>query len=278
MVEGGSGMRCQRCEGSQFTKAGRDRASRQIYQCATCARRHTDRSTSAFRGYRFPDAIIALAVRWYLRFRLPYADIVELLAERGVHVDPSSVFDWVQHFTPLYKEAARPHRRRVGIRWAVDETYIRLAGRWVYAYRAIDEHGQVIDVYLSETRDTAAATAFFEQAIARTDVRPRRVTTDKAAAYPPALQAVVPEAEHITGKAEQQAIERDHQHLKGRTRSMRGFQQIGCAQVVCDGHGFMRNLRDGFYRLGEPTGDPRILQAPRLARAWDDLTRILVAA
>ncbi len=77
---------------------------------------------------------------------------------------------------------------------------------------------------------------------------------------------------------EQQAIERDHQHLKGRTRSMRGFQQIRCAQVVCDGHGFMRNLRDGFYRLGEPTSDPRIPQAPRLARAWDDLTQILAAA
>jgi len=105
---------------------------------------------------------------------------VELLAERGVHVDASTIFDWVQRFTPLYKEMARPHRHRVGTRWAVDETYIRLAGRWVYAYRAIDEHGQVIDVYLSETRDTAAATAFFVQAIARTDVRPRRVTTDKA--------------------------------------------------------------------------------------------------
>ena len=69
---------------------------------ATCGRRHTERSTSASRNYRFPDDIIALAVRWYLRFRLPYADIVELLAERGVHVDPSRVFDWVQHFTPLY--------------------------------------------------------------------------------------------------------------------------------------------------------------------------------
>ena len=173
---------------------------------------------------------------------------------------------------------ARPHRHRVGARWAVDETYIRLAGRWVYAYRAIDEHGQVIDVYLSETRDTTAATAFFEQAIARTDVRPCRVTTDKAPTYPPALRAVVPEAEHIAGKMEQQGIERDHQHLKGRTRSMRGFQQLGCAQVVCDGHGFMRNLRDGFYRLGEPTGDPRLPQAPRLMRAWDDLTQILAAA
>ncbi len=275
-------MQCQQCEENQFTKAGHDRVGRQLYCCSACGRRQTPRSASAFRGYRFPDDVIALAVRWYLRFRLPYADIVELLAERGAHVDASTVFDWVQRFTPLYKEAARPHRHRVGARWAVDETYIRLAGRWVYAYRAIDEHGQVIDVYLSETRDTAAATAFFAQAIARTDVRPHRVTTDKAPTYPPALRGVVPEAEHITGKMEQQAIERDHQHLKGRTRSMRGFQQLRCARVVCDGHGFMRNLRDGFYRLGEPTGNPpgnpRLPQAPRLVRAWDDLTQILAAA
>ena len=153
-----------------------------------------------------------------------------------------------------------------------------MAGRWVYAYRAIDEHGQVIDVYLSERRDTAAATTFFAQAIARTDVQPCLVTTDKAPTYPPALQAVVPEAEHRTGKMVQEDIERDHHHLKGRTRSMRGFQQLGCAQVVCNGHGFIRNLRDGFYRLGEPSGDPCIPHAPRLARAWDDLTQILAAA
>jgi len=271
-------MRCRRCEERQFTKAGRDRAGRQIYRCATCARRQTGRSASAFRGYRFPDDIIALAVRWYLRFRLPYADVVELLAERGVHVDASTIFDWVQRFTPLYQDAARPHRHRVGTRWAVDEMSMRLAGHWVYAYRASDEHGQVIDVYLSETRATVAATAFFEQAIARTAVRPHRVTTHKAPTYPPALQAIVPDAEHITGQAEQQAIERDHQQLKGRTRCMRAFQQLGCARVVCDGHGFMRNLRDGVYRLGEPTGDPRIPHAPRLVRAWDDLTRILAAA
>jgi len=109
-------------------------------------------------------------------------------------------------------------------------------------------------------------------------VRPHRVTTDTAAAYPPALRVVAPEAEHITGKAEQQGIERDHQHLKGRTRSMRGFRRLQCAQTVCDGHGFMRNLRDGFYCLGEPTGDPRISQVPRLVRAWDDLTQTLAAA
>ncbi len=86
-------MQCQRCAGKQFVKAGRDRAGRQIYQCATGERGQTARSTSAFRGYRFPDDLIALAVRWYLRFRLPYADMVELLAERGAHVDASTVFD-----------------------------------------------------------------------------------------------------------------------------------------------------------------------------------------
>ena len=77
-------MQCQRCAGEQFVKAGRDRVGRQMYQCAACNRPQTNRSASAFRGYRFPDDIIALAVRWYLRFRLPYADIAELLAERGV--------------------------------------------------------------------------------------------------------------------------------------------------------------------------------------------------
>ncbi len=109
-------MQCQRCAKEQFVKAGRDRSGRQIYQCATCDRRQTDRSASSFCGYRFPDDVIALAVRWYLRFRLPYADLVELLVERGVHVDASTIFDWVQRFTPLYKEAARPHRHRVGTR------------------------------------------------------------------------------------------------------------------------------------------------------------------
>ena len=101
-------MRCQRCAGSAFTKAGRDRSGRQLYHCTACKHRQTQRSLSAFCGYRFPDDIIALAVRWYLRFRLPDAAGSELLAERGVHLDPSTVFDWVQQFTPLYKEAARP--------------------------------------------------------------------------------------------------------------------------------------------------------------------------
>ncbi len=271
-------MQCDRCGGEQFKKAGRDRQGRQISQCGACGRRLTARSSSAFSGYRFPDDIIALAVRWYLRFRLPYADVAELLAERGVHVDPSTIFDWVQRFTPLYQEAARSHRRSVGQRWSIDETYIRIAGRWCYAFRAIDEEGQVIDVYVSPTRDTAAATAFLTQAIESTEVTPTLATTDKAAIYPPALAAVLPEVKHIMGKLPQQRIERDHQHLKGRIRSMHGFQTRKCAQIICGGHGFMRNLRGGFYELGGPVREAHLPQIPRLVRAWDEVTLILSAA
>lgn len=130
----------------------------------------------------------------------------------------------------FYKEAARHYRHKVGIVWHVDDTYVRIAGQWCYAYRAVDERGQVIDVYVSSTRDAVAATAFFTQALTETGVRPHTVTTDKATAYLPALRAALPEVDHVTGKMVQQTIERDHQHLKGRTRPMRGFQYTGvCA-------------------------------------------------
>ncbi len=153
-----------------------------------------------------------------------------------------------------------------------------ISGRWSYAFRAIDEDGQVIDVYVSPTRDTAAATTFLTRAVESTEVTPTVATTDKAAIYPPALAAVLPEVMHIRGKLPQQRIERDHQHLKGRTRSMRGFQTLPCAQVICAGHGFMRNLRSGFYDLGVSGDDPRLQQPPRLVRAWDELTIALAAA
>ena len=101
--------------------------------------------------------MITVAVRWYLRYGLSYRDLEELLAERGVEVDHVTVYRWVQRFTPLFADAARPLRHAPGTRWFVDETYIKVAGRWRYLYRAVDQYGQVIDVLLSEQRDTAAA-------------------------------------------------------------------------------------------------------------------------
>ena len=140
---------------------------------------------SAFAGFRFPPDVIVLAVRWYLRFGLSYRDVEELLAERGVEVDHVTVYRWVQRFTRLLAEAARPCRHAVGDRWFVDETYVKVAGRWRYVYRAIDQFGQVIDVFVSSRRDARAACRFFERAITTTKITPVEVVTDKAATYRP---------------------------------------------------------------------------------------------
>src|SRR6266704_4682395 len=139
---------------------------------------------SAFAGFRFPPDVIVLAVRWYLRFGLSYRDVEELLIERGVEVDHVTIYRWVLRFTPLLADAARPCRHRVGDRWFVDETYVKVAGRWRYVYRAIDQFGQVIDVLVSPRRDAMAARRFFERVIGTTKVMPVEVTTDRAPVYP----------------------------------------------------------------------------------------------
>jgi transposase-like protein len=104
------------------------------------------------------------------------------------------------------------------------------------------------------------------------------VTTDRAACYPPALERVLPKAEHLVGKLIQQGVERDHQHLKGWTRPMRGFKTARGARIVCRGHGFLRNLRSGFHDLGATVRGERHRPAVRLGRAWTALTAVLLAA
>ncbi len=125
-------MVCVRCGNPETRRDGQTPLGGQRWRCGTCGRRFTARSASAFSGRRLPNDVIALAVRWYLRFRLSYADVEEWLAERRVQVDRTTIYDWVQIFAPLYQEAARAHRRTVGRRWAVDETYGKVAGVWQY--------------------------------------------------------------------------------------------------------------------------------------------------
>jgi transposase-like protein len=138
---------------------------------------------SAFTGFRFPREVIVRAVRWYLRYGLSYRDVDELLAERGIEVDHVTVYRWVQRFTPLLIDAARPCWRAPGDRWFVDETDVKVAGRWVSRYRAIDQYEQVIDVLMSEQRDLAATRRFVTRALAHGS-RPTEVGTDRAPAYP----------------------------------------------------------------------------------------------
>jgi IS6 family transposase len=179
---------------------------------------------SAFKGFRFPPEIIVLAVRWYLRYGLSYRDVEELLAERGIEVDHVSVFRWVQCFTPLLADAARPCRHAVGSRWFVDETYVKVAGRWRYVYRAVDQHGQIIDVYVSARRDTRAARRFFETAFGAHG-EPVEVVTDRAPALRAVIEELLPGTFHNTEQYANNRIEADHGRLKAWLRPMRGLKR-----------------------------------------------------
>src|SRR5664280_1515512 len=153
--------------------------------------------TSAFTGFRFPPEVILIAVRWYLRYGLSYRDLEELLAERCIEVDHVTLFRWVQRFMPLLIDAARPCRHSVGGHWFVDETYIKVSGSWRYVYRAVDQYGQVIDVFVSRKRDLRAATAFFADAI-RSHGEPAESTTDRAYALVRVVADLLPAALHDT--------------------------------------------------------------------------------
>jgi transposase-like protein len=226
--------------------------------------------SSAFSGYRFPPEVITLAVRWYLRFGLSYRDVEELLAERGIEVDHVTVFRWVQRFAPEFAEAARARQHMVGDRWRVDETYLKVGGTWRYLFRAIDQFGQVIDVYLSPRRDTAAARRFFARAIGRTRISPIEVTTDGYRVYPRVLDELLPEAFHDTEIHANNLPETDHGCLKARLRPMRGLKRDRTARVIVAGHASIQNLRKGFYDLGTD-----VSPTSRLAEAFAELARVI---
>ena len=152
-------------------------------------------SVSVFAGFRFPPEVISVAVRWYLRYGLSCRDVEELLAERAVTVDDVTIYRWVQRFTSEFIEAARLCRHAPGDRWFVDETYVKVAGKWAYLYRAIGQHGQVIDVLLSRWRDLGAARRFFTRAL-RAGTVPAETTTGRAPACPRVPGELVPSALH----------------------------------------------------------------------------------
>jgi transposase, IS6 family len=224
---------------------------------------------SGFTGFRFPPEVILVAVRWYLRYGLSYRDVEELLVERGIEVDHVSVYRWVQRFTPLLIDAARPCRHSCGDRWFVDETYVKVSGRWTYLYRAIDQFGQVIDVLVSEKRDLAATRRFFTQALEH-GPSPREVTTDRAPAYPRVLDELLPAACHVMEQYANNPIEADHGRVKSRLRPMRGLKRLRSARVISAGHAFVQNLRRGHYEFDMDV-DPR----HRLPAAFAELAHTI---
>ncbi|PZS25124.1 MAG: IS6 family transposase, partial [Pseudonocardiales bacterium] len=142
----------------------------------------------------------------------------------------------------------RTCRHVPGDRWFVDETYVKVNGRWTYLYRAIDQYGQVIDLWLSARRDLTAGRTFFIRALA-TGAVPVEVTTDRAPVYPRILDELVPGALHTTEQYANNTIEADHGQLKARLRPMRGLKTFRSARILAAGHAFVQNLRRGHYDI-----------------------------
>ncbi len=232
---------CPYCSTTKAHKDGRDRAGKQRYRCSTCQCSFTDRTGTPFTRHRWPRDVIVMAVRWYFSYRLSAANVRNLLAERGLDVSRQTVADWVQKFGTLLAGAARRYAKRVGSRWFVDETYVRIGNKWAYLYRAVDEAGQVADVLLRKKRDLESAKAFFEQAIKRRGVVPGEVVTDKHRAYLRAVKQHAPNATHRrTGLQRKRAlttkpIERSHVAIKDRVKPMRGLGSTATGQRLLEG-------------------------------------------
>src|SRR5262249_58142525 len=138
-------------------------------------------STKLFTGRHFNYEIIILCVRWYVTYKLSYRDLTEMMAERQLDVAHTTIMRWVYRYMPEFEKRWRRYARPVGTSWRVDETYIKIKGRWGYLYRAVDAAGKTVDFFLSEHRDIAAAKQFFQQAIEKRGV-PQKITLDGYAA------------------------------------------------------------------------------------------------
>jgi transposase, IS6 family len=213
---------------------------------------------SLFKRRRFPVEIILLCVRWYCKYGISYRDLAEMMQECGVSVDPSTIFRWVQRYAPEIEKRARRFQGSRSGSWRVDETYVRVGGKWKYLFRAVDKHGKLIDFMLSDRRDTGAAYRFLRKALkTMRDHPPSSITTDKLASYPKAIrrlqrdELLLKSVEHRTSKYLNNIIEADHGALKRVVRPTRGFQRMTTAYATLKGFEVMRMIRRGHCILLE---------------------------
>jgi transposase, IS6 family len=205
-----------------------------------------------FQGRQFTAEIILWAVRWYLWFPISYRDLECMLADRGIRVDHTTLFRWVQVYALELDKRMRPHLRVTNGSWRVDETYIRVKGEWVYLHRAVDATGQTIDFLLSPKRDAAAAERFFCKALKQSHtVNPRTITVDKNAAYPIAAKAMKREgalwrfAKVRQVKFLNNIVEQDHRRIKRLVRPGLGFKSFTSASQTIADYGAMAMIRIG---------------------------------
>jgi IS6 family transposase len=208
-----------------------------------------------FKWRQTEPAIILCAVRWYLRYSLSLRDVEELLEERGLDADHTTIWRWVQRYGPELQQRLRRHLKPTNKSWRVDETYIRVKGRWRYLYRAIDSAGATIDFLLSGQRDAAAAKRLFRKALRDpSHPQPRVINTDLAPIYPSAISAIKKEGTlppwcgHRPVQYLNNIIEQDHRAIKRRVNAKQGFREFRAARRTIQGYEAIHMLRKGQVR------------------------------
>ena len=200
----------------------------------------------SFKGAHFPKEIILMGVRWYVAYPLSTRHVEELMEERGMEVDHSTINRWVIKYSPQLEEAFHRRKRPVWVSWRMDETYSKVKGEWRYLYRAVDKQGQTIDFLLTEHRDKEAALRFLKKAIRRHGV-PEKITIDGSDANEAAIKRY--NEEHGTSIIIRQVkylnnmIEQDHRGVKRVTRPMLGFKSFEAAQDTLAGIELMRMIK-----------------------------------
>ncbi|MBD2307803.1 IS6 family transposase [Chroococcidiopsis sp. FACHB-1243] len=205
-----------------------------------------------FKRRHFESEIILLCVRWYLRYPLSYRNLEEIMSERGLSVDHTTIYRWVQRYAPELEKRCRLHLKLTNDSWRVDETYIKVKGKWKYLYRAVDSGGNTIDFMLSATRDKRAAKRFFCKALKATHSQlPRVINVDKNAAYLPSIEnlkaeSTLPQAcELRQNKYLNNMVEQDHRFIKRLVNPGLGFKSFYTARRTIMGYETMHRIRKG---------------------------------
>jgi putative transposase len=229
-------MSCPYCAATTVkVRAKKTKLGYNTFFCSFCCRTFNERTGTPFNYLEFPTDIVLLAVLWRLRYKLSLRDVAEMFLSRGFPFTHEAIRDWEARFAPLIAEQLRTKRRgQAGTSWYVDETYLKVNGKWCYLYRAIDQDGHLVDSMLSEKRNMEAAQRFFRQAVAVVGHAPDQVTTDGHSSYPRAIRETIGDhVEHRTNKYLNNRLEQDHRGIKQRYYPMRGFGNLASAACFC---------------------------------------------
>jgi len=218
--------------------------------------------TIDFKGYHYPKNVVLYAVFFYVRYGVSYRDLEEIMAERGVQVDHATLNRWVVKFSPLIAAKAQVRKKPTAVSWRMDETYIKVRGKWTYLYRAVDRDGKTLDFMLSERRDTATARRFIKRAVGTNGV-PDRIAIDKSGANLAGLQSLNVILRFtgtgriiniVQSKYLNNIVEQDHRFIKKITRPMLGFKAFHSAAATLAGIEAAHMIRKG--QLGQNSVSP----------------------